>query len=69
MMIQMGLDKESWHMTVYVMLIVSISVFLIQRTVWRFLDNIFELCIFHLPTLLAILIYIRQTDPNETIVE
>lgn len=41
------------------MLAMSAAVFLIQRFVAMFLDPIFEFCIFHLSTLVAVAIYFR----------
>jgi hypothetical protein len=39
---------------------ISVAVFTIQRAL-RILDPIFELCVFHLPTLLSIVLYLHES--------
>lgn len=41
------------------MLTISLVIFLIQRFVFTFLDPIFETCIFHIPAIMASIIYVR----------
>jgi len=53
-------ESESWRITAWVLLAISSAIFVIQRFVASFLDPIFEFCIFHLPTLIAVLIYYRK---------
>ena len=50
---------RSWRATTYVMLALSIGVFLIQRTSYAMFDLVFEACIFHIPALACALIYLR----------
>ena len=60
MVITLGLyDVGSWRATTYVMLALSISVFLIQRTSYAVFDLAFEACIFHIPALACAVIYLR----------
>lgn len=60
----MGLAPElaSWRITAYLMLLLSVTVFCIQRFILSFLDPIFELCIFHIPALVASLIYYKRAS-------
>ena len=50
---------ENWRITAYIFVILSVVIFLIQRTSLALIDNIFEFCIFHIPALVASIIYIR----------
>ena len=56
----MGLyNASSWRATTYVMVALSLGVFLIQRTSYAMFDLIFEVCIFHIPALACAMIYLR----------
>jgi hypothetical protein len=59
-------DIGSWKTTAILLGIVSIMMFAIQRSNYMFLDPIFELCIFHLPTIIAIgvYVYLRRKAPT-----
>jgi hypothetical protein len=46
-----------WRKTAIVMLMLSALFFFIQRTSLAMFDPIFEVCIFHIPTLAGTLIY------------
>ena len=60
MVIQIGLyNVSSWRATTYVMLALSLGVFLIQRTSYAVFDLVFEVCIFHIPALVCAIIYLR----------
>jgi hypothetical protein len=60
-------DIESWKITAIIMSIVSIVMFAVQRSSYMFLDIIFEICIFHVPALIAVGVYLylrkRTTAP------
>jgi uncharacterized membrane protein len=57
---QIGLyNMSSWRATTYVMLALSLGVFLIQRTSYAAFDLVFEVCIFHIPALVCAVIYLR----------
>jgi hypothetical protein len=51
-------DIESWKMTAIVLVIVSIAMFAIQRSSYMFLDTTFEVCIFHVPAVIAVGVYV-----------
>jgi len=53
-------EAESWRSTAAVMLALSAAVFLFQRLVAVFLDPVFEACVFHIPALVAALVYLRM---------
>jgi hypothetical protein len=55
-------EVESWQITATVLLILSASVFVIQRFFFILIDPIFEICIFHLPAMVAIIIYLRKRE-------
>ena len=57
-------EADSWRLTALVMLAVSATVFIVQRFVTTFLDPLFELCVFHLPTVISIVIYLRSRSPD-----
>lgn len=52
-------ELRLWMITVTVMIFISTIVFILQRVIGLFPDPIFELCIFHLPTIVAIIIYLK----------
>lgn len=54
------MTHSRWEATVAVMSTISVAVFTIQRAL-RILDPIFELCVFHLPTLLSIVLYLHES--------
>jgi len=41
------------------MLLLSLFVFLLQRTSWAMFDAVFEVCVFHIPTLISSIIYLK----------
>ncbi len=60
MVIQIGLyNVSSWRVATYVMVALSIGIFLIQRTSYAMFDLVFEVCIFHIPALVCAIIYLR----------
>jgi len=54
-----NLELETWFKTLLISGTLSIIIFLIQNFVRRFFDFIFEVCIFYIPTFLALLIYLK----------
>ena len=59
-------EKESWRTTVMVMMAISLVIGLIQRTGYMFLDPKFEVCIFHLPTILSLIIYSKLPESTNS---
>jgi uncharacterized membrane protein len=55
----MNQDLVSWRTTTIVLALLSVGVFLLQRTSWAMFDIVFELCIFHIPSLVCAAIYLR----------
>ena len=58
-------DLESWKITAITLSIISIAMFAVQRSSYMFLDIIFEICIFHVPALIAVGVYLylrKRTD-------
>jgi uncharacterized membrane protein len=53
-------EDDAWRITTLVMLILSASVFIVQRFVVPFLDPVFEVSIFHIPALVAAIIYAKR---------
>ncbi|MBS7638754.1 hypothetical protein KEJ49_07765 [Candidatus Bathyarchaeota archaeon] len=52
-------ELASWRITAYLMVILSFIIFITQRFIYSFIDPIFEVCIFHIPALVASLAYYR----------
>ena len=50
-------EKRSWRTTAIVMTLISIIIGVIQRTNYMFLDPKFEICVFHVPTVISLIIY------------
>jgi hypothetical protein len=63
-------DIGSWKTTAIILGIVSIVMFAIQRSSYMFLDPTFEVCIFHVPAVIAVgvYVYLRRKTPT-TVVE
>jgi uncharacterized membrane protein len=59
-------EKESWRTTVMVLMAISLVIGIIQRTSYMFLDPKFEVCIFHVPTILSIIIYSRLPESSNS---
>ena len=59
-------EKWSWRMTVMVLIAISLVIGIIQRTGFMFLDPKFEVCIFHLPTVVSIIIYSRLPESSNS---
>ncbi len=59
-------EKESWRTTVMVLMAISLIIGFIQRTGYRFLDPKFELCVFHVPTILSLIIYSRLPESSNS---
>ncbi len=59
-------DLASWRKTAVVLTLISVSVFLLQRTSWAMFDVIFELCIFHIPSLVCTVVYLRLQGVRST---
>lgn len=57
----MSLELESWRKACTVLVVVSLILGLIQRTSYRFLDPTFEVSIFHVTTILSLVIYYSLT--------
>ncbi len=58
-------DLESWKITAIILSIISIAMFAVQRSSYMFLDIVFEICIFHVPALIAVGVYLylrKRTD-------
>lgn len=47
-----------------VMMAISLVIGLIQRTGYMFLDPKFEVCVFHVPTILSLIIYSRLPESS-----
>jgi len=53
----MSLELESWRKTCIILVVVSLILGLIERTSYRFLDPTFEVSIFHVTTIISLIIY------------
>jgi hypothetical protein len=51
-------DIESWKITAVILGLISIVIFAVQRSSYMFLDPVFELCIFHMPAVIAVGVYV-----------
>ena len=47
-----------------VLMAISLIIGFIQRTGYMFLDPKFELCVFHVPTILSLIIYSRLPESS-----
>ncbi|HUV33607.1 MAG TPA: hypothetical protein VMW22_01655 [Candidatus Desulfaltia sp.] len=54
-------ERESWRKACIILVLVSIAVGLIQRSSYQFLDPTFEVSVFHLPTVISLIIYYYLT--------
>ena len=52
-------DKESWRLTTFLLVGLSLIVFLVQRTSWAVFDTVFEVCIFHIPALFSAVVNVK----------
>jgi hypothetical protein len=52
-------ELGSWRTTAIILVTISLTILIIQRTTWAFLDPVFEICIFHIPAVLAVGVYLH----------
>ena len=50
-------ELKTWRVATFVMVVLAVSVFYIQRFVTQIFDVAFEICIFHVPTM-VITVYV-----------
>lgn len=55
-------EYDIWRTATQVLAIVAISVGIIQRTQYRFLDVLFEVCVFHVSAITSLIIYSKQSQ-------
>ena len=55
-------QEESAALTIatVIMVVTSLIIVIIQRMIFQVFDYIFEICIFYIPTLIMVVIYIRH---------
>lgn len=53
-------EQSTWRITALILGIISITIFLIQRSRFMFLDPVFEFAVFHIPAILALNFYIVE---------
>lgn len=61
-------DIKTWKSTVIILGIISIVMFVIQRSNYMFLDVFFELCIFHIPAIISVGVYTYLKRKSLTLV-
>jgi hypothetical protein len=59
-------EISSWRTTAVILLSISLTILLIQRTTWAFLDPVFEICIFHIPAISAVGVYFYMSKNQKT---
>ncbi len=59
-------DIESWKMTAIVLGVISIAMFAVQRSSYVILDTTFEICIFHVPAVIAVGVYVYLRKKGAT---
>jgi len=58
-------EAASWRTTAALLSCIAIVIFCIQRTSWAFITNtLFEVCIFYLPAVLAVVVYLFMRSKN-----
>ena len=55
-------EYDIWRTATQVLAVVAITVGVIQRTQYMFLDVLFEVCIFHVPAITSLIIYSKQSQ-------
>jgi hypothetical protein len=53
-------ESAAWTIATVIMILTSFIVIIIQRMIFQVFDYVFEICIFYIPTLIMIIIYILQ---------
>jgi len=64
-------EKQGWNTTVKILVVFSLVFGLIQRTQYQILQPIFEICVVHIPTVFALIIYFNiknvESPTDETV--
>ena len=55
-------EQDIWRTATKVLAVTATIVGMIQRTQYRFLDVLFEFFIFHVPTIISIIIYSKHSQ-------
>ncbi|MFA9437295.1 MAG: hypothetical protein ACEROO_09295 [Candidatus Bathyarchaeota archaeon] len=55
-------EQDFWRTATKVLAVTASLVGIIQRTQYRFLDVLFEVCVFHVPTIVSIIIYSKHSQ-------
>lgn len=63
-----ALDVETWRISAVILGILSLAMFLVQRSSYMFLDVFFEFCIFHVPAMIAVGVYFYLRRKSPTVV-
>ena len=50
-------EHAMWKTSTSVLVLLSIVIGLVQRTQYQFLDPLFEICVFHIPAVMSLVIY------------
>ena len=53
-------ESAAWSIATVIMVVTSLIIVIIQRMIFQVFDYIFEICIFYIPTLIMVVIYIRH---------
>jgi hypothetical protein len=54
-------EQDIWRIATKVLAFTAVIVGMIQRTQYRFLDVLFEVFVFHVPTIVSLIIYSKYT--------
>ena len=55
-------EYDIWRTATQVLVVVAVVVGILQRTQYRFLDVLFEVCVFHVPAITSLVIYSKQSQ-------
>lgn len=55
-----GGERDSWVLAIFVMVVVSSAAFIIQRFVIHLFNHAFEICVFYVPTVVLLVIYLKR---------
>jgi hypothetical protein len=56
-----GCERDGWVLALFVMAVISSAAFLVQRFVLPLFNAAFEICVFYVPTIVLLVIYLRRT--------
>ena len=55
-----GIEYKGWFFATLIMIFISLVVFIIQRFIVQLFGYAFEVCLFYVPTVVLLIVYLKE---------